>query len=262
MAHKEEIKEASMNKEEVDQLYHLLRVASSITGGAAIAIEGKSIDSKTGLTPHEEVSVLYGLCRHLLAGGDYSALVQFSQYYGLKFLLDPTYKAIREKDWGPKRIVEFGAGLGWLGRGLASKLGFLPVLFVDKRPWVLVDVVADLETEEGRVKVLAELRTGDLIVMADLLHCVGDPRRIMEHFSRWPTAVLEYCPVDADYAGSYSAQIGRYGASPLMPEVFEVMFPGREVDIMELDPYILLLVGKEVTPMQGWHSGKTGDLLR
>lgn len=233
-----------MNKEQVDQLYHLLRVASNITGEATMAIEGKPMSIKTGLTPHEQVSVLYGLCRHLLAGGDYSALVRFSQYYGLSYLLGPTYESIRQKEWEFTRVVELGAGLGWLGRGLASKFGFLPPLFVDKRPWVLIDVVADLETESGREDVLRRLRADDLIIAADFLHCLGNPEEVMKYFSGWPAAILEYSPADIECAESYSIQIGRYGASSIMPETFREMFPGRKVDIVDLDPYILLLVDK------------------
>lgn len=231
-----------MNKEEVDQLYHLLRVASNIDVGTYTTVNGRPADYKTGLTPAEEVSVLYGLCRHLFAGGDYLALVQFSQYYGSRFLLDPIYEAIREKGWKPSRIVEFGAGLGWLGRGLAFKLGFLPTLSVDKRPWTLIDVLADLETEEGIAKVLAELSPGDLIVAADVLHCLDDPREVMEHFLEWPVAALEYCPADTEYVESYSTQISRHGASPLVPETLRGSFPDRSVDITNLDPYMLLLV--------------------
>lgn len=233
-----------MDKEQVDELYHLLRVASSISEeGAAIVLDGKPIDPKTGLTPQEEVGVLYGLCRHLLAGGDYAALVRFSQYYGERFLLGPTHSAIGKMGWTFTRVVEFGAGLGWLGRGLAAKFGPLPTLFIDKRSWVLIDVVADLETEEGRSRVLSLLMDGDLIVMSDLLHCLDNPREVMGDFARWPMAILEYSPTRQDYGHSYSAQISRYGAKPIGPEIFYDFFPNRHIDARDLDPYVLLLVG-------------------
>lgn len=232
-----------MNKEQIDEFYHLLRVASNIAGeSATMVLGGKPMDFKTGLTPQEQVDVLYGLCQHLLAGGAYSALVKFSQYYGERFLVDPTFHAIGRKNWTFTRIVEFGAGLGWLGRMLAAKFGLLPALFVDKRAWVLIDVVADLETEEGRAKVLSRLKDGDLIVTADLLHCLDDPKEVMEPFSKWPMAVLEYCPVRTDYRVSYSTQISRYGAAPIDPELLQDIFSNRYVDAEDLDPYVLLLV--------------------
>lgn len=226
-----------MNKEQIDELYHLLRVTSNI-------VQGKPVNLKTGLTPAEEVSVLYGLCRHLLAGGDYNALIKFSAYYGERFLLEPTYRAIQRQNWSPTRVVDFGSGLGWLGRGLAANLGLLPTLFVDKRPWTLVDVVADLETEEGRTRVFSMMKDGDLIVMSDFLHCLDNPKEVMEPFSRWPVAALEYCPTRVDYRDSYSTQVSRYGAKPVSSEALQDIFPSRRIDAEDLDPYILLLVDR------------------
>jgi len=226
-----------MEKEQLDDLYHLLRVASN-------TVEKTTIDLKTGFTPHEEVNILYGLCRHLLVGGDYDALIQFSQYYGMQFLLEPTYEAIKEKGWKPGRVVELGAGLGWLGRGLAAKLGFLPALFVDKRPWVLIDVVADLETNAGREEVLNQMKPGDLVVMSDFLHCVVSPEKILETFSQVPIAALEYLPVDPDYRDSYKTQLKRHGAVSLDYEFVEDMLASlvRKVDIVDMDPYVLMLI--------------------
>ena len=89
---------------------------------------------------------------------------------------------------------------------------------------------------------LSAMKDGDLIVAADLLHCLDDPKKIMSHFSKWPMAILEYAPTNEEYAGSYSTQIKRYGADPIEPESFEDMFPDRNVEIVDLDPYILMLV--------------------
>lgn len=225
-----------MTREEIDQLYHLLRKVSNIAG---------EIDTTTGLTPAEEISVYEGLCRHLLSGGDYLALVRFSSYYGTKFLVEPTYEATKKTGWEFSRIVEFGSGLGWLGRGLSARLGLLPCMFIDKRPWTLTDVVADLETEKGREQVLGEMRDGDLIVMCDFLHCLDNPEEVLEPFSKWPMVVLEYMPTNPGHRKSYFTQISRYGATPFHPEgvtgVFEAL-PGRSVDAVDLDPYLLFLV--------------------
>lgn len=222
-----------MDKDQINGLYHLMRVASNM--------EASSI----GFTRQEEVDTIYGLARHLLAGGDYLALVRFSAYYGKRFLLDPVREAIVQTGWTPLRIVELGAGLGWMGRGVNILFESIPCLFVDKRPWSLTDLVANLETEQGLEMVLSAMKDGDLIVAADLLHCLGDPKGIMSHFSKWPMAILEYCPTSVEYASSYSTQIKRYGATPIEPDDFAGVFPGRTVDIVDLDPYILLLVEAE-----------------
>ncbi len=66
-----------MNKDQIDELYHLLRLASNMKGTGLV---------KTGLFVHEEVNTIYGIAKHLLAGGDYPALVRFSMYYGERFL--------------------------------------------------------------------------------------------------------------------------------------------------------------------------------
>lgn len=217
-----------MDKSQIDELYHLLRCASN--------------EKKTDIQAFSVQHLVYGLARHLLAGGDYPSLIQYSSWYGGRFLVDPTYEAIKGAGWKIDRVVELGAGTGWLGRALASKLGFLPTLFTDKRPWTMIDIVADLETQQGMEKVLSVMRDGDLIVAADLLHCLDDPKDIMSHFSKWPMAILEYCPTNKEYADSYSTQIRRYGATPIFPGAFAGMFEGRKADIVDMDPYILLLV--------------------
>lgn len=223
----------SMSKEQIDELYHLLRVASN---------EGRDV-----LQAFPTQQLILGLARHLLAGGDYSALIQYSAFYGEKFLLDPTFEAIHGKDWKPSRIVEFGAGLGWLGRGLAAKLNFLPTLFVDKRQWAMIDIVADLELGSGILKVDEQLREGDVIVMSDFLHCVENPEGILRAFSRYPVAALEYSPTNIDAADSYTEQLSRYGGNPIAPDVMITMLLslGRKVDVKDLEPYILILIDKE-----------------
>lgn len=231
-----------MKKPEIDQLYHLLRQASNIS-------EERKINTKTCLTPQEQINVIYGLCRHLLAGGDYSALVQYSQYYGLSYLLDPVFDELKRGNYQPKRIVEFGAGLGWLGRGLSAKFGMLPTLFVDKRPWPLINLVADLETGEGRDIVLDALQEDDLIIACDFLHCLDNPREVMADFSTWPAVILEYYSANVEFTKSYSFQIHRYGACPLTSIAeFKDIFPDRVSRTIPIDPYILILVDPAIKP--------------
>lgn len=225
-----------VSKEQIDEFYHILRCISNT------CMDAPPVDITTGLTSRETIDVCYGLCRHLLAGGDYNALIKFSQYYGQRFLVGHAYDALKESGWKFSRIVEFGAGTGWLGRSLAGKCGCLPCLFIDKRPWALIDIVANLETEEGRNTVLAQLKKDDIIVMSDFLHCLDDPEEVMEPFSRWRTLVLEYYPTTSSYMESYFTQISRYGARSLTPDDLIGPFKGREVNIVEANPYIVLLI--------------------
>lgn len=221
-----------MNKEQMDELYYLMR----------------EVSNEANRQQTTELSdAVYGLAGHLLAGGDYLRLIQYSRYYGEKYLLQPTYEAILEKGWVPGRFVEFGAGLGWLCRGLAVMFKVKDALTVDKRPWTSIDVLADLELGSGMWKVDTYLKDGDVIVMSDLLHCVDNPRGIMSAFPVYPMAILEYMPTNKVWASNYREQIARYGGSPIDPGELTGMLAGlhRHTDTKYLDPYILILIDKE-----------------
>ncbi len=223
-----------MNRTEIDELYHLLRYVSN--------------EAANNKSP-EIASIIYGMSKHLLAGGDYLSLVQYCAYYGENYLLEPTFTSIHSKNWKPKRIVELGAGLGWLGRGLAVRFDLIPTLFVDKRQWAMIDLVADLETSAGLLKVQECLREGDLIVMSDFLHCVENPMSILTAFSKYPIAILEYLPSDFRYSSSYKEQLGRYGGNPQSTEELIVGLSGRldrKVATRSIGPYVLTLIDKEV----------------
>ncbi len=221
-----------MNKEQIDELYYLLREVSN---------EGNRQQST------EITDAIYGLAGHLLAGKDYLRLIQYLRYYGEKFLVKPTYEAILEKGWEPARFVELGAGLGWLCRGLASKFKVKNVLTVDKRPWMAIDVLADLETSEGIIEVYDKLMVGDVIVMSDFLHCVETPEDILRAYPGYPMAILEHMPRDNRRRAQIQEQLKRYGSNPIEPIALTNMLRvlGREADIKDLDPYILILIDKE-----------------
>lgn len=221
-----------MDKEQIDELYYLLREVSN---------EG---DRRTST---EITDAIYGLAGHLLAGKDYLRLVQYSRYYGEKFLLQPTYEAILEKGWEPTRFVELGAGLGWLCRGLATKFKIKDVLAVDKRPWIAIDILTDLETSDGIIAVYDQLGDGDVIVMSDFLHCIRNPEDILRAYPKYPMAILEYMPADKRYADNYREQLVRYGGNIIHPESLTEMLTGlgRKTDIKELEPYILILIDAE-----------------
>lgn len=221
-----------MIKSQIDQLYHLLRCAFN---------EGEERQSS------EVTDAIYGLAGHLLAGRDYLRLIQYSRYYGERFLLQPAHRAVVEHGWLPDRVVEFGAGLGWLSRGLASMLRISDVLTVDKRPWMATDIVTDLETDEGLARVLAQMRDKDLVVMSDFLHCVEKPETILSAFSKYPIVIIEYMPTNAEWATSYTLQIERYGGNPISADSWLAILSntGRKVDMKDLDPYGLILIDGE-----------------
>jgi len=187
-----------MDKEDIDRLYHLLRKVSNTT-------------ERNSPLPN----MIYGLSRHLLAGGDYLSLIQFLSYYGETFLVEPVTKALKESGWKFDRVVELGAGLGWLGRRIAINYDNCPALFVDKRPWTMIDLVADIETPEGMTQVLNTLKQDDLIVMSEFVHCLNNPIEVLEQFSRWPKLIIEYQSENLEHHESYTRQIQRYGAGQI-----------------------------------------------
>ena len=180
---------------EHDNLYHYLR---------RLAVDGSD----------EEINAVINLINHLLGGGDYQALTQYERFYGLEFIAEPVFNLIKEKDWVYTRVVELGAGTGWLSRYIASKSGMLPVFTVDKRPWARIDLVANLETEEGVEALFGELRPGDLIVMCEFLHCVDGSDTLLNVLSGWNRLILERVPKDPAHKDSFESQLIRFGAYP------------------------------------------------
>ncbi len=220
-----------MHKKDMDELYHLLR---EISNGPEDYTKGFPLQH-----------YILGMTRHLLGKGDYLALVQYLSYYGEKYLIEPVCNAIQRKEWKLERVVEFGAGLAWLCRGISYRLGYLQTLAIDKRPWTMTDLIADLETPVGRGKVLTELHESDIIVMSEFLHCLDNPKEVMENFSAWPMVVLEYCPSNPEYKHSYDTQIKRYGAKPINVEEYQEIFPGRVMELTKIEPHIMLLIEPE-----------------
>lgn len=220
-----------MDRDQLDDLYHLLRVASNT-----------KVPRTYDINLHQ---VIIGMTRHLLAGGDYLALVQYSAYYGEQYLLPRAAQVLVEAGWDESidRVVEFGAGLGWLARGLGHLLS-VPAFSFDKRPWGGIDKYADLETQEGRDCVVAELKDGDIIVMCDFLHCLSNAFDILAEFSSYPMLILEYSPSDPDYAESYAVQLERYGASTFSKDDLDTLFFGIETLRVDIDPYVMILADR------------------
>jgi len=219
---------STLTSEQYDELYHLLRLISNIGDP-------------------EETGAVNDLISHILGGGDYWGLINYSAYYGHRFIAADAVKAIKETGWDFSRIVELGAGLGWFGAEISARYAMLPVVTVDKRTWPSVTMVADLETEVGLEMLASELRPTDLIVMCDFLHCIDDPQELLVRLNTWPLAILEYYPEKSSRRLSYSIQIARYGATPLSSVDFSgMLFPeGREVKRVHIEPYELMLVEPE-----------------
>ena len=196
-----------MDQAQIDEFYHILR----------------QLNLEDDLVQKEAVS---GIVSHLMdSEGDYVGLLRFLSYYGDKYVLPLAIDFLKDKasKFEFTRVVELGAGFSWLSRGLGNAFN-VPTLTADKRQWVFIDVVADIETQQGVERVISELKDGDLIVMCDLLHCLDDPQKVMGHFSRWPKLVLEYNPRYTHYKESYDAQIKAKGCK-VVDGITDV-FPG------------------------------------
>lgn len=194
-----------MEKAFIDELYHQLRELCV-----------------TDNIPAKEA--MFGLVSHLTrSDGDYPGLLRFLDYYGTLYVLPHVMVALESVPaLTACRIVEFGAGTGWLGRGIARRLGGRPTLFVDKRQYTLIDVVADLESKNGAKRVLDEMEPDDLIVMSDFIHCLEVPRKVLEPFAKWPMVVVEYMPNNTRYGRSWAEQLEKFGHDPIasIREVF------------------------------------------
>ncbi len=217
-----------MNQQETDQLYHLLR--------------------RCFLGDSRDRQAVVGLTRHILGGGDYLSLIQFSAMYGEKYLLQPTAQAIKDSDIAFSRIVELGAGLGWLSRGLASYFAKndkpKEFITIDKRPWGAITLLADLESPSDIASVKSILQEQDLIVMADFLHCVIDPEDFISSFGSWPIVMLESMPSNPEHLVSFHEQLAKFWATSFSPDDIEDLFTDRETEVLTIEPYVLVSAGK------------------
>jgi hypothetical protein len=214
-----------MNKETIDELYHNLRLLSNSSS-------------------HEEKLAIAGIASHLMhKEGDYSGLLTFLSYYGRAFLLHVVLQFIKSHSFSLKfdRVVELGAGYGWLGTGIAGAYTPIkPTLFIDKRQFPLIDILADIETGEGIKQVLDELKDGDLIVMSEVLHCLDNPRKVIAPFTKWPMLVIEYFPTNVYFRKSYAAQLEKYGAKAI--QSIRDVLPGSAISTYLTDTHVMWLI--------------------
>jgi len=189
----------------------------------------------------QQKEAIRGITSHLTdPGGDYNGLLKYLAWYGESFLLPEVLDVLHQSKAKFSRVVAFGAGLGWLGRGIANGHGGLPALFVDKRQWVLTDIIADLETTNGRQRVLDALQPGDIIVMSELLHCLDNPEKMLKLFEKWPMLVVEYSAWSARYMQSYNQQVAKFGCIPVSS--LGRIFPGRRISSRAVEPYKIAFI--------------------
>lgn len=213
-----------MNRNQLSELYHNLRELCV-----------------TGDVPQKEA--IMGITAHLTQPqGDYVGLLRFLSYYGERYISEEVVKLLHYNKhlFEFSRIVELGAGFGWLGRGISNAYGQMPVRFVDKRQWVFTDIVADIETKNGVKRVLDELKEGDLIVMSELIHCLDNQEETLRPFTKWPILVVEYWSTNPDYQESYDAQIKKFDCKPMLG--IRDVFPRAKIVTGVVDPYVIWLV--------------------
>lgn len=211
-----------MNKYEVDEYYHDLRMLY-------LSSDVQQKEAILGITTHLTTPE-----------GDYNGLLRYLAWYGESYLLPEVLGVLHQSNVKFSRIVDFGAGLGWLGRGIADGYKGLPTLFVDKRQWVLTDIIADLETTNGRDRVLDALQPGDIIVMSELLHCLDNPEKVLKPFEKWPMLVVEYSAWSSRYMQSYNEQIAKFGCVPVVS--LGPIFPGRRISSRPVEPYKIAFI--------------------
>ena len=220
-----------MDRQQTDELYHLMRVASN--------------DCTS-----DELSKLYGLIRHLFCGGDYLSLIQYSAWYGERYIL-PELNELLDNNFKlntPVRIVELGAGLGWLSRGLCLHYHIDKMITVDKRPWGATTERLNIENKEDRdyliSKYPADGRT--LIVASEFLHCCDNQKEIIDAFYDYDMLILEYVGWNEESFKSYQDQLGRYGAMvPTLPDLRYILGDravfSKDRSIL---PYLVAFIGR------------------
>ena len=196
----------TLDQNDYDNLYHMLRRFSN---GSP-----------------ETRRAAYCIASHLLRAPDYEHLLTWSTRYGMMFL-QMHVKEVLQKAWPDRsfpKVIELGAGFGWLGMTVAQHYG-VDALLVDNRahlqgnPLGLYSYeLVDLENGERREKFTDKIWTGDMIVMCDFLHCVDDPAAVLKSFSGCPMLIMELTFPETDaYRESFKKQIERYGATAFKP---------------------------------------------
>ncbi len=204
-----------------------------------------------GLSKLERIDILRGLERHILDGGDYPALLRFCRMYGTDFILPYVIHDITDifgSDFN--NIIDFGAGLCWLGEGIADHFRKnsqrdYTVINIDKRYWPGVNLVLDIEESAEEFSKLP-IQSNDLVVMCDSLHCINCQYDLLKATSNASVVVIEFFPSNIDHMTSYNTQLKRYGAELFNLDAISKIKRTREVTLRTHGSHAYFYIKKEV----------------
>ena len=182
----------------IDAIYHQLRTANT-----DVSSEGKV--------------ALERMARHLLSeDGEYPALLDFLAYYGAKYVLQDVINAIIHEDLKFNRVIELGAGYGWLSEGI-GKCFKVDYVKTDSRGWPGIHRVIDIESVRGLWELSTKLVPTDLVVMSDVIHCLEPEKRVtlMSTLKHNDVVVVEYLPTNTAHMRSFNKQIRAKGCIPV-----------------------------------------------
>ena len=226
-----------ITQRDIDEYYHLLRKFSNYA-----ADNGRAFVPPTDLMKYERVEVLRGLSDHLLKGGDYNALIRFSQLYGTENILPRVVEAIESRGWSPRRVIDIGCGLGWLGRGISSYFSISKVS-IDKRRWPLVDKVLDVDTDNGLDELLKLTEDDDVLVGCEFLHCLERPFTFVDSTRMLNRIFIEYSPLSHKMLNSYNEQIKRFGCTVVDMNELHAKY-NMSSSVVGCDPFKILVIDK------------------
>ena len=176
----------------------------------------------------------------------YSVLVELLEEFGKLYLLPVIKQVYPEK---VIRVVDWGAGSGWLG----YELGHTPV-FVDKRPLAKyqgIQELFDVETvsEESENRIAEISMDSDISILSEVLHCLTQEAQdqLVQCINSDELLVIEQVADGTRVSAIAEQQIALASGQPLMTaeEVEELLESGGWVvkDKRRLYHYVIWKAG-------------------
>lgn len=175
--------------------------------------------------------------------GDYTGARSYLNELGAKLIL-PTALSIMDILAPPlefTRVVELGAGFGWMGRGISSYYK-LPYLSVDLSDYAPVDIIADIESPQGQRVITDRLLPLDLIVMSEVIHCLKDPISAMKPFWAWPMVVIEFWPAAISYCPIFNNGEKNYHLGHAPEKTIHDIFPNSKIRTFSIETHALWVI--------------------